>query len=146
MANVNKCNGNNKIPHHFRETTYLVQYYLTMHKIKVKQSHYRPGQALRIPGGWSSQISRQSAHEGGKVVSRTHRPPLLPGNISGTHFCQRLSQPLGHGAAGRIMSMKNSNDTIGNPVHDLPTCCAVPQPIAPPREPRCIKTQMLIPK
>ena len=29
-----------------------------------------------------------------------------PGNISGTHFCQRLSQPQGHSATGRIMSMK----------------------------------------
>jgi len=30
------------------------------------------------------------------------------------------------------MSMKNSNDTIGNRTRDLPACSAVPQPAAPP--------------
>jgi len=33
------------------------------------------------------------------------------------------------------MSIKNSNDTIGNRTRDLPTCDAVPQPTAPPRAP-----------
>ena len=44
----------------------------------------------------------------------------LPGNTSGTNLCQRLSQPQGHSAAGRIFSMKNFNDTIGNRTRDLP--------------------------
>ena len=46
-----------------------------------------------------------------------------------------MSKPQGHCAAGRIMSMKKSNDTIGNRTRDLPACSAVPQPTAPPRAP-----------
>ena len=101
---------------------------------KEKQVHtFVPCSGLqRVPGIRGSQISRQSAKEGGKVVSPTHRPTLPPGNVPYTDFCQRLSRPQGHGAAGRIMSIKNSNDTIGNRTRDFPGCSAVRQPTAPP--------------
>jgi hypothetical protein len=81
-------------------------------------------------------VLRQSAHDGGKFVSPTYRPPLPPGNIPGTHFCR----PKGHSAAGRIMSMKNSIDTMGNRSRDFPVCSAVPQLTAPPRAPIAMST------
>jgi hypothetical protein len=59
-----------------------------------------------VSRSWGSQISWYSAHEGGKVVSPTQRPPLPPENTPGIHFCYRLSRPQGNSAAGRIMSTK----------------------------------------
>jgi hypothetical protein len=44
----------------------------------VEQSLYKPEEALRVAGGSGSQISRESAREGSKVVSLTHRPPVPP--------------------------------------------------------------------
>jgi hypothetical protein len=67
-----------------------------------------------------------TAQDGGKVVSPTHRPHLPPGNSPGTHFGQRPSRPQGHSTIIRIMSMKNSNDTISDRTSDLPICSAVP--------------------
>ena len=43
-----------------------------------------------------------------------------------------LSQPRGHSTTERIISMRNSIDTFGKRIRDLPTCSAVPQPTAPP--------------
>jgi hypothetical protein len=47
-------------------------------KVKVKVFHYRPGQALGVPGSRGSQISKQSAHEGDKVAGTMRRLPLPP--------------------------------------------------------------------
>jgi hypothetical protein len=73
------------------------------------------------------KVVRLSALRTGRLYS--------PRNIPGTHFCSRLSRPQGPIVAGRIMSMKNPNGTIGNRIHDLPVCSAVPQPNSPPRTP-----------
>jgi len=69
---------------HFNTRTILSKYLLEQ---KLKQPHYSPGHAQRVPGGWASQISKQSPHEGGKFISPTHRSPLPPVNTPGNHFC-----------------------------------------------------------
>jgi hypothetical protein len=61
----------------------LLLFYLAV--VKVKESRNSPGLAQRFPGDLGSQISRHTAHEVGEV-SLTHRLPLPPGNVPGTHF------------------------------------------------------------
>jgi hypothetical protein len=49
-----------------------------------------PLQAWRGPEGsrkFSFPDYITTAQDGGKVVSLTHRSPLPPGNVPGTHFC-----------------------------------------------------------
>jgi hypothetical protein len=59
-------------------------------KVKVKQTNCKPGQALRVSGGWGSQILRQSAHKGSNVVSPMHRPPLPPRKYSWYSFLLQI--------------------------------------------------------
>jgi len=79
----------------------------------------RPGQALGVPGGWSSHISRQSAHAGSKVVSPTHQSSV---RIRKYFWYSFVRGWVDTGATVRPegLSMKNSNDTIGNRSRDLP--------------------------
>ena len=55
----------------------------------------RKGKAVPLEAWTSPEGSRKlrfpdfvtTAQDGGKVVSLTRRPPLLPENAPGTHFC-----------------------------------------------------------
>ena len=73
--------------------------YLTMGKAVPLQAWRCPegSRKLRFPDFMTT------AQDGGKVVSLTHRPLLLPESVPGTHFCQRLSRPQCHSAIGRIL-------------------------------------------
>jgi hypothetical protein len=75
-------------------------------------------EAARISGQQHMEVIRLSALRTGRLY--------LPGDIPGTGFCQRLSRFQGHSAAGRGKSTKNSSDSFGNLIRDLPAYSAVP--------------------
>jgi hypothetical protein len=54
-----------------------LQYHNIMYCKKVKQSRYRPGVAQRVKLRFPDYMTM--AHNGGKVVSLMHQPPLPPG-------------------------------------------------------------------
>ena len=71
-------------------------------------------------------ISRQSAREGGNVVSPAHRPPLPKGRFLVLTFARGWVDPTAPSAAEKLKSMT----PIRNQTRDLPSCSAVPQPTA----------------
>jgi hypothetical protein len=70
---------------------------------KVKQPHYRPWQAPRFSGLWSSQILRQSAHEGGRPYAPAAFIPeeLLLAPISIGARCGAVAEALCYKPEGR---------------------------------------------
>ena len=85
-----------------------------------------------------------TAQDGGKVVSLTHRPPLPQEIYLVLTSVKRLSRSQVHSATGRIISMKNSNDTIGNRTRDLPVCSGSALTTTPPRAPIIIVIIIII--
>ena len=88
---------------------------------------------IQTPGNYPKENIQHTEH-GESLKLRVVRSSTLctgrlypPGNTPGTHFCQRLSRPQGYSAAGRIMSMKNSSDTIGNRTRAMPEPTALPR-------------------
>jgi len=80
------------------------------------QAYYRPtgfheAEAPRYLDNWHMKVVRLSALRTGRLYS--------PESIPGTHFSYWLIRPQSHSEAGRIMSMKNSSDPIGNRAREI---------------------------
>jgi hypothetical protein len=61
--------------------------FYSTNKTKLEQSRYRPGVVQKGSRKLRFSDFMTTAQDGGKVVSLRHRPPLPPGNTTGTHFC-----------------------------------------------------------
>ena len=116
--------------------TYIYIYIYTHTHIRIYIYIYiYKGKDKAVPlQAWSGSVGSRklrfpdymrTAQDIGKVVSLTNRPPLLPGNDPGTHFCWRLRwRP--YCDRKDFMSMKNSNDTSWDRTSHLPNCSAAP--------------------
>ena len=105
--------------------------------VKVKLFSYGPRVGPRSPIGWGSQISRQSAHEGGKVVNPRHRLPLPLRKYSWYSFLL-----VTESTPGPYYGRKdNLNEKLQwqhrNRNRDLPACSAVSQTNAPLNATNC---------
>jgi hypothetical protein len=118
---------NNQVPNFLRAyccNTFRCYWHRSTLSVIYEKGKAVPLQAWSVPEG-SRKLRfpdfMTTAQDGGKVVSLTQRPPLLPRKYTWYSFLLQ-----GHSATGRIMSLKNSNDTIGNRTRDLPVCSVVP--------------------
>ena len=86
---------------------------------KVFIPRYRP---IGIQEVETPRIYRQPGHKGGKVVSPTHRPPLVftPRKDPWYSFVLEAESTPGPSAEGRIKSIKNPYDPTGNRNRDIP--------------------------
>ena len=73
---------------HIRQTNYLINFASSCVYVRKRYPITCLDRLLGLQEFEAPRISRQSAHEGDKVVSLTHRSPLPPQeDIPGTHFC-----------------------------------------------------------
>jgi hypothetical protein len=87
-----------------------------------------------ITNGYVKSIRlSQNDPKDGLISTRFGVPPPPPPR---KHSCYSFLLEAESTPLGRIISLKNSNDTFGNRTRDLPACSAVPPTTAPTRAPQ----------
>ena len=95
------------------------------------QAYYRPKeiQEFEAPKFWDNRHM--------KVCQHNAPAAFTPRKYSWYSFLLEAERCQSHSAVGRTMSMKSSNDTIGNRTQDLPACDSATLPTATPRATDC---------
>ena len=76
---------------------------------------FQEAEVPTLQGNQHMKVERLSALRTGLLYPPRNRPPLLSQEIFLVHISVKvLSRPQGHSAARRIISMKNSSDTVVN--------------------------------